>query len=299
MTHVSVIVSTFERPGYLERALHGYALQTDRNFEIVVADDGSTRETAAVISAARMKSGLPITHVWHAHNGFRKSLILNRAIVASRSDYLLFTDGDCIPRVDLIQTHRELARPGHYIAGGYLKLPPGLSAEIQFADIDAGRVTDLSWLKSRGWRPGRRALRLVGSRRLAVLFDAVTPTAADFQGNNTSAWRDDILAVNGFECEMGYGGLDQALGFRLQNAGVKGIQARYRAIMMHLHHDRPYRDARIVRRNREIMARIRRDGETRARIGIDELEPDPSLHVDGVPVYHSGSSLLAAAAKSG
>lgn len=280
MTRISVIISTFNRPEYLELALRGYAIQTDRNFDIVIADDGSDDDTADVIAAGRA-DGLSIMHVWHEHQGFRKSLILNRAIVAAPGDYLLFTDGDCIPRADLIATHRRLARPGCYIAGGYLKLPAQLSSEIDFDDIDSQRVTDLAWLKSRGWRPGRKALRLVGSRRLAAVLDIVTPTAADFQGNNAATWRDAILAVNGFECEMGYGGLDQALGFRLQNAGIRGVQARYRAITMHLHHERPYRDTDVVRRNRQIMARIRRSGESRARLGIEELEPDSSVRIDG------------------
>lgn len=286
MTRISVIISTYDRPEYLELALRGYAVQSDRNFDIVIADDGSTSGTFDVITAARSR-GLAITHVWHEHEGFRKSLILNRAIVASKGDYLLFTDGDCIPRADLIATHRRLARPGRYIAGGYLKLPGELSAGIGFGDIDSHRVTDLRWLRQRGWRPGRRALRLVGSRRIAALLDLVTPTAADFQGNNASTWRSAILEANGFECEMGYGGLDQALGFRLQNAGIAGLQARYRAITMHLHHERPYRNIDVVRRNRAIMSRIKKDGETRARVGIEQLQPDASLRIDGAEVFGS------------
>lgn len=286
MTRIAVIISTYNRPQYLALSLRGYAVQSDPDFEIVVADDGSSDETSEVIAAAR-GDGLSVTHVWHDHQGFRKSLILNRAVAASQADYFLFTDGDCIPRYDLVATHRRLARRGCYVAGGYLKLPARLSSEVRFDDINSRRVTNLSWLMAGGWKPGRKALRLVRSRRLATLLDFVTPTAADFQGNNTAAWRDDVLTANGFECEMGYGGLDQALGFRLQNAGVRGVQARYRAITMHLHHERPYRDANVVRRNREIMGRIRRNCEFRARLGIAEIEPDSSVKIDGMPFYES------------
>jgi glycosyltransferase involved in cell wall biosynthesis len=280
VTSLSVIVSTYDRPAFLEKVLRGYAAQSDRNFELVIADDGSAEPTADVITTARRSSGLSIVHVWHADDGFRKSLILNRAIAASSGDYLMFTDGDCIPREDLIATHRALARPESYVAGGYLKLPPDVSDAIGIEDIDEGRITDVSWLRSKGWKPGRRALRLTRSPRLAALFDALTPTAADFHGNNASTWREALYSVNGFESEMGYGGLDQALGYRLQNAGIKGLQARHRAVTMHLYHDRPYKNPEVVKKNRAIMKRIREMGETRARNGLAELGFDPALRID-------------------
>ena len=269
---LSVIISTYNKPRFLELVLRGYSVQTNKDFEIVIADDGSTGETKDLIDELRAETKMSIAHVWHEDNGFRKTEILNRAIVRSQGEYLLFTDGDCIPRSDLIEVHRKLAKPGRYVAGGYLKLPPGVSSQIDNDAVLDGRVTDLTWLKQRGWRPGRRALRLSRSNRLSRFYDWITPTAADFHGNNASTWREAIFGVNGFEGEMGYGGLDQALGYRLQNAGVRGIQARHRAVVMHLHHDRPYRDPEVVRKNREIMAGIRLNGETRARRGIAELK---------------------------
>lgn len=285
MTAISVIVSTYNRPEFLERVLRGYAIQTDKDFELVIADDGSDQRTAELLKAVKATTGMRIVHVWHEHRGFRKSVMLNRSILASHGDYLVFTDGDCIPKRDLIEVHRTLSRPGRYVAGGYLKLPEEVCATIVMEDIDSGRITDLGWLRERGWRPGRRALRLFSPSTFSVFMDAVTPTAADFNGNNASVWRDALFEVNGFEGEMGYGGLDRALGLRLQNAGVKGIQARYRAVAMHLHHDRPYRQAEVVRANLELISRIKKNGEVRARRGLKELEPDPSLHIDGKPVF--------------
>jgi hypothetical protein len=222
---------------------------------------------------------MDIVHVWHEDRGFRKTEILNRAIVASRGDYLLFTDGDCIPRRDVVEVHRALARPGRYLAGGYLKLPAGVSERIGVEDVTSGRVSELRWLWGQGWRPGRRALRLVRSQKLAALFDRVTPTAAHFHGNNASTWREAILRVNGFEGKMGYGGLDRALGYRLENAGVRGMQIRHRAVALHLHHDRPYRRPEVVSANRAILDAITRERLVRAEQGIAELAPDPTLRV--------------------
>lgn len=276
---LSVIVSTYNKPHFLERVLRGYAVQTDRDFELLVADDGSGPETAELIRRVRDETGMDLVHVWHEDDGFRKTVILNRAIVASRGDYLLFTDGDCIPRRDLVEVHRALARPGRYLAGGYLKLPAEVSDRITVADVTSGNVSELAWLRARGWRPGRRALRLVRSRTLGRIFDGLTPTAAHFHGNNASTWRDALFQVNGFEGKMGYGGLDRALGYRLVNAGIRGIQIRHRAVTLHLHHDRPYRRPEVMRANREILAAITRGRLVRAEQGIAELAPDPSLRV--------------------
>ena len=278
---ISVIVSTYNRPHDLERVLWGYAVQSDRDFELLVADDGSGPETAELIQRVGAETGLRLVHVWHPDRGFRKSEILNRAIVAAAGDYLVFSDGDCIPRADLVAVHRALARPGCYLAGGYLKLPAAVSACIGVDDVRAGRFARLGWLRAQGWRPGRRALRLGRSRALARLYDFLTPTAAHFHGNNASTWRTALEAVNGFEGEMGYGGLDRALGYRLENLGIRGRQVRHRAVCLHLHHERPYRDAEVMRRNRALLHRIRREQLVRARQGLAELAPDPDVRITG------------------
>lgn len=276
---LSVIVSTYNKPRDLERVLWGYAVQTRCGFELLVADDGSGPETAAVIERVRDGAGMEIVHVWHADRGFRKSEIMNRAIVASTGDYLLFTDGDSIPRADLVATHLALAEPGKYLAGGYLKLPEQVSEAITPENVREGRFVELRWLRAHGWRPGRRALRLVRSPLLAAALDRLTPTQPLFAGNNASVWREAMFAANGFDMEMGYGGLDRAVGYRLVNLGIRGKQVRHRAICMHLHHERPYKKPEVMRRNREILDSIRRNGETRARRGIAELEPDDSLRI--------------------
>ena len=81
-----------------------------------------------------------------------------------------------------------------------------------------------------------------------------------------------MVGVNGFDMDMGYGGLDRALGERLVNLGVPGRQIRHRAPCLHLWHPRPYRSAEVVAGNRAIRDRIRANDEVRARLGIAELE---------------------------
>ena len=105
---VSVIVSTYNEPDWLEKAVWGWDAQSERGFELLVADDGSGPETAERIERLRAETGLTIRHVWQEDEGFRKSAILNRAIEAAEGDYLVFSDGDCIPRADFLATHTRL-----------------------------------------------------------------------------------------------------------------------------------------------------------------------------------------------
>jgi glycosyltransferase involved in cell wall biosynthesis len=279
----SVIFTTYNSPRALELVLWGFAAQTRRDAQIVVADDGSGPETRAVIDRLRAETGLEILHVWHPDSGFRKTEILNRAIQAARGEYLLFTDGDCIPRRDFVATHLSLAEPGRFLSGGYLKLPAEVSEAITPDDVRRGRVADPRWLRARGWKPGRRVLRLTGIRPLATLLDVVTPTKPTWNGHNASCWRADLVRVNGYDLEMAYGGLDRAVGECLENAGVRGKQLRHRAPVLHLHHERPYADPEKWRRNRELRRRIRREGITRAPRGLAELRPDPMLRIEPAP----------------
>ncbi|MGH7539602.1 MAG: glycosyltransferase, partial [Gemmatimonadota bacterium] len=178
----SVILSTYEQPGWLERTLRGYARQMHREFEILVADDGSGPETASVIDRARRDAGLAIRHLWWEHRGFRKCGIANHAIVNAAGDYLIFSDGDCVPRDDFVGTHVRLARAGRFLSGGALRLPPQTSRRVTIEDVESGRIFRPGWLVRRGWRPGHRLPRLTRSRGLAILLDRVTPTRATFNG---------------------------------------------------------------------------------------------------------------------
>lgn len=276
----AVILSTYEHPEWLRKALWGYARQTHPDFEVVVADDGSGPETRAVVEETRSAyPSLTLRHVWHPDTGYRKCVILNRAIVAAEADYLIFSDGDCIPRRDFVATHARLARPGAFLSGGAVRLPRGVSEAITEADVATGRAFDVDWLRARGFDPGRRLLRLLRGEAWPTVLDVVSPTSATWNGNNASTWRRVVIRANGFEHEMGYGGQDREFGERLRNLGVTGVLIRHRAVTIHLDHGRPYRTEQSMRRNREIRDATRRTGVVRARCGIDELEPESEAFV--------------------
>jgi len=266
---ISVIITTYNHPEWLEKVLWGFSVQDYTNFELVIADDGSEEETATLIDRFRAETGLRVTHVWHEDRGFRKCEILNKAIIASEGDYLVFTDGDCIPRRDFLRVHHSEAEHGHFLSGGYIKLPLSVSKAITVADILEGRALESAWLISQGAPRNRRVARLSHGPRLARLLDLLTPTSPTWNGHNASAWRDDLIAVNGYDERLGYGGLDRELGERLENAGIRGKQIRHRAHVVHLDHSRGYRDEAILRENIRIRRETRRSGRTRAVVGLD------------------------------
>jgi glycosyltransferase involved in cell wall biosynthesis len=266
---ISVVVSTYNSPEWLEKVVWGYERQDDRDFELVIADDGSGAPTRKLVEFLKARATFPIRHVWHEDDGFRKWRIVNRAILEAAGDYLLFTDGDCIPRREVIAAHRRFARAGHFLSGGYCKLPLGTSKAIGEADIASGRAFTLSWLLRHGYPPTLKWLKVAAlPLGIDALLNSVSPAARTFNGNNSSCWKADALRVGGFDERIRYGGGDREFGYRLENAGVRPIVIRYSALCLHLDHVRGYKDAAIREANEAIISQTRLTGRVRTEFGI-------------------------------
>ncbi len=246
---VSVIFSTYNSVSWLEKTLWGWAAQSHKDFELIIADDGSSKETENKINEIKGKFNLDINHVWQGDEGFQKSRILNKAIMASTSDYLIFTDGDCIPRKDFISTHVNFAEGGYFLSGGYFKLPLETSYTIQKEDVFNENVFNVKWLVEHGLKWSYKTLKLTSESWLEKPLNKYTPAGAPWNGHNSSGWKSDILAVNGFDERMQYGGQDRELGERLFNRGIKSKQIRYSAIVLHLDHSRGYNTKESIDKN--------------------------------------------------
>lgn len=267
---VAVIISTYNSPRWLEKVLWGYAAQDETRFEIVIADDGSTEETRELVERIRQETDLRIRHIWHEDDGFRKTIILNRAIVAAAADYLIISDGDCVPRADFVRAHVQNAQPGRFLSGGYFKLPMDISEQIEREDIVTGRFSELHWLRAQGLPRSRQEWKIRPRGAWAAILDRLTPTQPTWNGANSSAWKSDIVAVNGFDERMQYGGLDRELGERLENAGVRGVQLRHRAVCLHLDHGRPYSRPEIWAKNKAIRREVREQKRVWTDFGIEK-----------------------------
>lgn len=273
MMDVSVIITTYNTPQWLQKAVWAWQAQDDLNFELLVADDGSGDATREMIESLAHGSPLPIRHLWHEDRGFRKCTILNQALAAARGEYVIISDGDCLPRPDFVGTHRALARPGRFLSGGYIKLPLQASRDLAQDDVAAGRFAQVEWLREHGFRRSRKLLLAWPQGLLATLIDGVTPTRPTWNGHNASASKHDLLMVNGFDERMQWGGLDRELGERLENAGVCGLQIRHRAICVHLDHGHEYVRQEAVEYNLSLREQTRRERRTWTEAGLVKGPP--------------------------
>ncbi|MFY0483327.1 glycosyltransferase family 2 protein [Flavobacterium sp. PLA-1-15] len=265
----SVILTTYNSEAWLEKVIWGLSVQTEKDFEIIIADDGSKATTKELLDALRPQLQMPLIHVWQEDNGFQKSQILNKAIIASNTDYLIFTDGDCIPREDFVATHLKYRQKGYFLSGGYFMLPMDVSKIISKEDIISQDCFDVRWLVSQGLKKTSKASKLMAKGLAARIMNAITPTKATWNGHNASGWKKDIVEINGFNQEMQYGGQDRELGERLFNKGLKSKQIRYSAVCIHLDHARGYVNEATWKKNFAIREYTQKYKVVRTPVGID------------------------------
>jgi len=256
---LSLIISTYEAPAVLAKVLSGVKQQTRVPDEVFIADDGSGEETRAVIDQWRREVKFPVAHVWHAHDGFRKVILLNRAVAAAKGDYLLFLDGDCVPHAKYAADHEHLAEKGFWVQGRrcYIKEPfvaqfePGTTSIWQWAV--AGRMNGIG-----------KAVRLPQP----IIFR--NKEQRGIIGCNMAFWREDVVAVNGFdESFLGRGiGPDSDLGTRVYNLGHLRKFVYGHAIVYHLDHPVMPRDN--LEAKRVWLDETIRSGRTRCERGLNQ-----------------------------
>lgn len=230
---ISVIITTYNRPEALALVLEGLSQQNAGDFEVLVADDGSTDETKNLIDQQRWPFSL--THVWHEDQGFRAARIRNCAVSRAKGEYLIFIDGDCVPRSEFISSHRSLAEANRFVSGRRLLLNPTLTE----AAVNGGKKI-LSWSL---WQWFLARLKGECNRLLPLLPLAMPASSAyahQWQGAKTcnlAMWRQDFLRVGGFdERYVGWGYEDSDLVIRLLRAAVLRKPAKNAATVLHLWH---------------------------------------------------------------
>jgi len=234
---VSVIVSTYNRPGALVKVLDGLIHQSRLPDDIIIADDGSTKETKQAIEPFLSSTDLRCVHVWHEDTGFRLAKIRNEAIKASQADYLVFIDGDCIPQHNYIQDHLALAKKGCFFQGKRVIVSEKISPAFTYNDTTSvlGLFKDLF---SGNISNGHHIVRF------PFLPPYKTDRMSGIRGCNMGFYKEDLLAVNGFnQAFKGWGREDSEIVARLYNFGVQRREHPFRAICYHLWHKENSRNA--------------------------------------------------------
>lgn len=283
MVSTEVIVTTYNNPTALHFALLGLAGQSTQDFRVCIADDGSGPATRELVERWRDRIGTDrFRHVWHPDNGFAKNEILNKAIVSSNADYLVFIDGDCIASPTYIQRHFDLRRPCQFVSGSLIRMPLDVNKLLTDELITSKTIFQLNWLQAHGCvkRLGTWLKTASLPLALANVLELISPVKKVWNGCNSAGWRADLLKVNGFDEAMKYGAEDVEMGVRLNNAGIQGRHNRYTAPLLHIEHARGYADPVVAAANKRYMKFVRRSGRSWTAQGIVKSE-GPSFLTHG------------------
>jgi glycosyltransferase involved in cell wall biosynthesis len=233
---ISVIVTTYNREDALEAVLRSLARQTDADFEVIVADDGSGQATAALVEAWKAKVGHRVEHVWHQDTGFRAAEIRNRAVLASRGAYVIFLDGDCIVRPDFVAIHRRLAERGAFVTGNRILLSRPLTERVLEQQLSPEIWGCGRWIRER-LRGGVNRLSALLHLPLGPLRDLRRDKWQGARSCNLAIWRSDLDKVDGFDADYsGWGKEDSDLILRLLHAGVRRKDGVFATGVIHLWH---------------------------------------------------------------
>ncbi len=270
MPRMSLIVAVYNKPEILRLLLAACSRQTFKDFEIIIADDGSTKEISDVVNDWRKMFSLPIEHLWHPDAGWRKNVMLNNSIRASNSDYLVFIDGDCLPEKNFLLDHWNEKEIGRVLLGRRVEMSERWSKELTLEKIITGKFERVSFRELFDGIKGD-ALRLEDGIRLSASFlrKISIRGASRILGSNFSVHRSDLVAINGFdEAYDGPGhGEDSDIQYRLSLIGVKGKSLRNLAIQFHVYHPRTQTSDSTKKRFDEVL----KNGEARCKDGLDKL----------------------------
>lgn len=265
---ISVVITTYNRPDALAAVVRACFMQNDKNFEIIIADDGSTANTRNLVQQLTEDAPVPLRHVWQPDQGFRAAMARNRGILAAQGDYIVFLDGDCIPQRDFIARHRALAEPGCLVSGSRILMSERLTRRVLEQGIAvpaAGLATRLAW-------------RLHGDLNKTLQLGLRWPDLGRVRNSfswrrikscNLAVWRSDLERVNGFdESFTGWGHEDSDLVVRLFHAGIKRKDGAFATEVFHLWHREAQRDQESS--NRQVVLERAANKITQATVGLRE-----------------------------
>ncbi|WP_428617546.1 glycosyltransferase family 2 protein [Shewanella sp.] len=261
----SLIITTYNWSAALNVVLASVETQSCLPDEVIIADDGSTAETRELIARLATDFPVPLVHSWHEDKGFRLSTSRNRAIRLAKHEYIIMIDGDMVLHPHFVADHLAIAEPDCLVTGKRIKMGPKLSSKVLSGMSQPS-------LLSRGITRGRKlALR---SQWLSQRCGWGQPDSVEgIHGCNLGFWRQDALAINGFnEAFEGWGPEDKEFALRMFHNGKWRKRVKFYAVAFHLHHKESCRQQLEV--NSQLFHSTLKNKSIRCAQGIAEL---PSL----------------------
>ncbi len=279
---IALAVTTYQKPWHLRRALASIAAQRgiDGKLEVVVTDDGSTDETAAIVEQFRRSAPFPVAFTTHPHTTFQPARSRNEGARATTAPYLLYVDGDCVLPPDHVAAHLARRKPGWTMLGDAYRVEQELSATL--SEEGAARGEYLRW------DVGGERRRLDKKHRKMRLYNFLRhPNKPKLVSNNVSLWRSDLERVNGFdENFQGWGQEDDDLGRRLKRAGVRLASILGATRAYHLWHPRDPSTTATWREGVNVAYFLRAGKLIRCRNGLVKRPPaEMSIRIVGRPQW--------------
>ena len=270
MTHVSVIVATYEWPQALDAVLYALSEQSDSAFDVVVADDGSRPETAATAERWRVTFGDRLRYVRQEDKGYRLARVKNLGARAATGDLLAMIDGDSVPRRGFVRAIRQGAIPGWFLGGKRLELSRALSERVLAEGLPVHRWSLGRWLRER--QDGRPLTALTPRDRRRPGRDGLPEFVPHTEryGFLFGVRREDFERVNGFDMRYeGWGEEDIDLAVRLRRLGLRCGWPGPQGTLLHLWHE----TRKGERPNRPLVEEARATDRVEAVSGLRQLDP--------------------------
>jgi glycosyltransferase involved in cell wall biosynthesis len=279
---ISIIVTTYNREDALDAVLRGLSRQTDRHFEVVVADDGSGLATATLVDQWRSRIGVPLAHVWQEQRGFRAPEIANRALLVSTGAYCIFLDGDCIPRPSFIASHRALAAPGWFVFGNRVLLSQPLTDKVLSERLEPELWPFRDFVLERVRRRINRIAPLI-KLPLGPLRKRGTRRWESVRTCNLAVWRSDLDRVDGQDGSYcGWAPHDSDLAVRLIRSGTFRKDGRFATGVLHLSHA-PFDRSRLAENQQKLKDVIKSDRVQAVR-GLSVLRAEMQASASAAPM---------------
>ncbi len=233
---ISVIIATYNRKAFLRKALLAYNRQTFLDFEVIVTSDGSSDGSKEMVKNLQASLKFPIIFIEQEDKGFRKTLALNRGAKQARSEYLVFTDDDCVVPHRFLESHCKKAKVCDLVVGQYITIEQEKHPYFTDDKILSGHYEKVynNYLR---FKVGLKSLE---SKYYIARKHLLYPR---LKGSNFSVSKKAFLRINGFDLAFeGWGCEDNDLRHRLYRSGVKIGDTGINGYVFHLgneHHQTP------------------------------------------------------------
>ena len=240
---ITIIISVYKNVKALELVLDSILNQSTHVDEIIVSEDGESKEMKEFIDSLNIKN---LVHLTQEDLGWRKNIALNNSIRKASSDYLVFIDGDVVLHKRFIEGHLYCAKPKRVCAGKRVELGASYSQKLFNREITVDTLSnsfirkiislhkdnvrhyeDGIYIKPQGYLYNK----IIQKKFINYLI-----------GCNFSCYKADIESINGFDEDYKNPaiGEDVDINWRFRADGTEVVSCRNIANVYHLWHKKGF-----------------------------------------------------------